>query len=76
MVIRLKVLPFAVAVAVATGVLLSAHVILHSRVSAKAFAAGDAQRGKRWRYRRGRCRLRLRSGTRQNLTPAFTCFTN
>jgi len=45
MVIRLKVLPFAVAVAVATGVLLSTHVVLQSRLSAKASSAGGAQRG-------------------------------
>ncbi len=43
--IRLKVLPFAVAVAVATGVLLSAHVVLQSRLSANASSAGGAQRG-------------------------------
>ncbi len=45
MVIRLKVLPFAGAVAVATGVLLSAHVVLQSRLGSKASSAGGAQRG-------------------------------
>ena len=45
MVMRRTVLPLAVAVAVATGVLLFAHAVLQSRVSAKASSAGGAQRG-------------------------------